>query len=204
MKLSRKRTSQWPNIKFNNVEIQDKPHHTHLGLTFSSDASWGKHINRIYEKNSYRLNILKMLKYDMDRKSLIRFITSYIRPILQYGSIIWDNCTAEESDLLESIQLDATRIIIGLRRGTSHAVIYNELAWIPLSKRHQSIKLIHLFKILNHETPNYINDIVNKYNSHETGYALRNEKRYPIPRATSFKNSFFPSTIDLWNKIDQN
>ena len=63
--------------------------------------------------------------------------------------------------------------------------------------------MIHFFKILNYETPNYINDIVNNYNNHDTGYALRNENlRYPIPSTTSFKNSFFPSTIDLWNNLD--
>ena len=103
-------------------------------------------------------------------------------------------------DLHKYIQLDAARIITGLRRGTSHAVLYNELAWIPLSKRRQITKLIHIFKILNHETPNYINDIVNKYNTHETGYALRNENlRYPIPRTTLFNNLFFPSTIEYKN-----
>ena len=69
---------------------------------------------------------------------------------------------------------------------------YNELAWIPLSKRRQNAKLIHVFKILSHETLNYMNDIVNKYNSHETGYVLRNDNlRYPMPRTTSFKKSFF-------------
>ena len=59
-----------------------------------------------------------MLKYDLDRKSLIRFYLSFIRPILEYGNIIWDGCNKLQSDLLESIQLDAARIITGLRRGT--------------------------------------------------------------------------------------
>ena len=70
MKFSHKRTSQWPNAKFINVEIPDEPHHTYLGLTLSSDASWGEHTNHIYEKASYRPNIYRLLKYDMDRKSL--------------------------------------------------------------------------------------------------------------------------------------
>ena len=52
-----------------------------------------------------------MLKYDLDRKSLIRFYLSFIRPILEYGNIIWDGCNKLQSDLLESIQLDAARII---------------------------------------------------------------------------------------------
>ena len=48
------------------------------------------------------------------------------------GIIIWDNCSKEESDLIESLQLqmqivDAARIITGLRKGTSRLRIYNEL-----------------------------------------------------------------------------
>lgn len=141
----------------------------------------------------------------MDRNSLSRFYTSYIRPVLEYSNIVWNNCTTQESELLESVQLDAARIITGLRRGTSHAILYNELGWIPLSERRQNSKLIHFFKILNFETPNYINKIINDYNSHETTYTLRsNNLRYPTPRTTSFKNSYFPSTIDLWNNLDSN
>ena len=203
MKCSRKRTSQCPNVKFNNIELQDETEHTHLGLTLSHDASWGGHINRIYEKASKRLNILRMLKYDLDRKSLIRFYTSYIRPTLEYSNIVWDNCNDYEAELLESIQLDAARIITGLRRGTSHAILYKELGWVSLSQRRQFNKIIHFFKILNHETPTYINNIIERYNNHDVGYSLRNNNlRYPVPRTTSFKKSYFPATIDMWNNLD--
>ena len=66
---------------------------------------------------------MRMLKYDLDRKSLKKFYTSFIRPTLEYGNIIWDNCTKQQANLLESIQLDAARIITILRKGTSHATL---------------------------------------------------------------------------------
>ena len=133
-----------------------------------------------------------MLKYDLDRKSLIRFYTSYIRPTLEYSNIVWDNCTEYVAELLESIQLDATRIITGSRRGTSHAILYKDLGWVSLSQRIQFIKLIHFFRILNHETPTYINSIKERYNNHDVGYSLRNNNlRYPVPRTTSSKNLTF-------------
>jgi hypothetical protein len=37
-------------------------------------------------------------------------------PILEYGGIVWDNCRIQESDLLESVQLEAAHIITGLRK----------------------------------------------------------------------------------------
>ena len=76
---------------------------------------------------------MRLLKYDLDGKSLTRFYMTYIRPIPEYTSIIWDNCTKTQSDLSGSINLEAARIITGFRRGTSHAVLYRELGWISLA-----------------------------------------------------------------------
>jgi hypothetical protein len=46
--------------------------HTHLGLKFQSNGSWKSHISDIHLKASSRLNILRMLKYTLDRQSLIK------------------------------------------------------------------------------------------------------------------------------------
>ena len=144
-----------------------------------------------------------MLKYDIDRKSLHQFYISFIRPTLEYGNIIWDNCTKQQSDLLESIQLDAARIITGLRKGTSHDILYKEPELCPLVTRRKHSKLIQFFKILNNEAPPYINDIVKNFSTHESGYNLRSSNlRHPIPRIVSYKNSFLIATTDLWKDLD--
>ena len=118
--------------------------------------------------------------------------------------MVWNNLNKHESGLLVSIQLDAARIITGLRRGKSHAILYKELGWVQLSERRKKKhKLIHFYKILNNDTRSCINNIVDHYNTHDSGYSLRGRNlRHPIPRTTSFKNSYFLSTIDLWNSLD--
>ena len=137
MTFTRKRETYWEDAKFNNVVIKDNRTHTHLGISFSSDATWGCNIQNIYEKAATRLNIMRMLKYDLDRKSLQKFYTSFIRPTLEYGNIICANCTKQQANLLESIKLDAARSITGLRKGTSHVILYKELGFCPLSERRQ-------------------------------------------------------------------
>ena len=174
------------------IRIADEKSHTCLGITFASDATWGEHIQNTYNKAAYCLNITRMLKYDLDRRSLNRFYISFIRPILEYGNVLWDDCTKQQADLHESIQLDATRIITGLRRGTSHQVIYNELGWSTLSGRRKDAKLIQFYKILNNEAPTYIDDIIKKFNTHNTGYNLRHTNlKHPTPQTSSYQNSFF-------------
>ena len=82
--------------------------------------------------------------------------------MLEYGNILWDNCTKQQSDLLESIQLDAARIITGLRRGTSHQVLLSETGIPVLSARRTDAKLIQFYKILNNEAPSDTDEIVKK------------------------------------------
>ena len=154
---------------------------------------------------AYWLNIMRMLKYDLDRKSLHRFYISLIRPTLEYGNILWDNCTDDQAKLLESIQLDEARIITGLRKGTNHDVLYKETGLSSLASRRRNAKLIQFYKILNNESPTYIDEIVRKFNALNTGYNLRNSNllKHPTPRTRSYQKSFFIATTDLWNDLDQ-
>lgn len=38
---------------------------------------------------------------------LIIIFISFIRPILEYSDVVWDNCTQEQSNLLDSVQIEA-------------------------------------------------------------------------------------------------
>lgn len=202
MTFTRKRNSQPLDVKFDDQTLKDVKHHTHLGLTLTSDASWDEHIKRTYSKAAYRLNILRMLKYDLDRKSLLRFYTSFIRPTLEYGDIVWDNISQQNQTLLENVQLDACRIITGLRKGTSHSILYNELGLCPLAERRKKHKLIQFYKILNNEAPTYLDNILYRFNEQQSQYNLRSEKlKHPTPKTKSYQDSFFISTTNLWNNL---
>ena len=38
---------------------------------------------------------------------------SVIKPIFEYGDVVWDNCTQQEKQDVEKIQLEAARIVTG-------------------------------------------------------------------------------------------
>ena len=48
--------------------------------------------------------------YQLDRKSLEQIYLSFVQPLLEYGDVIWDNCTLYEKDELNKIQNEAARI----------------------------------------------------------------------------------------------
>ena len=63
----------------------------------------------------------------------IHFI--FVRPKLEYASIIWDDCTEADKLKLENVQLGFARVVTGDKRGTSHELLYDETSWPTLSSR---------------------------------------------------------------------
>ena len=193
-----------PPLYMNDDVLEDVLKHKHLGIHFCSNGTWKDHINEIYKKACSRLNILRMMKHNLDRNSLEKLYFGFIRPILEYGSVVWDNCTREQSDLIESVQYESARIVTGLRKGTSRVKLYGELGWDSLQNRRKKQKLILMFKALEGELPNYITNNIISYINIEPNYMVRNPRLFTPPqcRTKSYKDSFFPTVLDLWNKLD--
>ena len=108
--------------------VKDVESHTHLGLTLKNSMSWRNHIIQVYEKASKRFNMLKFVTYKVDRSILTSLYKSLIRPLMEYGDVIWNNCYDCDSVLLDSVQYEAARLVTGAIKGTSFASLYKELA----------------------------------------------------------------------------
>ena len=72
-----------PQLKYDNQIIESVSNHKHLGVTLSSNLLWRTHVFNIYEKASKRLNLLKGLKFRINRAALDNLYKALIRPILQ-------------------------------------------------------------------------------------------------------------------------
>ena len=77
-------------------QIKEVEFHKHLGVYFSNDCTWHKHLDYIKEKAWSRMNIMRKPKYEIDRKSLEIIYTSFILAILEYADVIWDKCSLQE------------------------------------------------------------------------------------------------------------
>ena len=96
-----------PPVFMLNQEINEVDKHKYLGIVLSDDCSWHHHINYIKEKARARINIMRKLKFLLDRKSLETIYISFIRPVIEYADTTWDNCTQNDKQELEKIQLEA-------------------------------------------------------------------------------------------------
>ena len=63
--------------------------HSHLGLTLQCHVSLRNHLINTYEKTSERFNMLKFVKYKINRSMLI--CLCLIKPLMENGDVIWKN-----------------------------------------------------------------------------------------------------------------
>ena len=97
-------------IEFRKIVIKDKVPNTALVIYVIPTP-----ITVSLEKGRKRLSILQALKYKLDRKSFQNIYFSFVRPVLEYADIVWDNCTSYEKEELEKLNVLvlAMRIVTG-------------------------------------------------------------------------------------------
>ena len=71
-----------------NIEIQNVKKHKHLGLILEKDGRWKDHIEELVTRASRRVDILRGLFRNLERKPLEKLYVTNICPILEYVGII--------------------------------------------------------------------------------------------------------------------
>ena len=127
-----------------------------------------------------------------------------IRPMMEYADVIWDGCNEDDSELMESVQYEAARVVTGAMRGTSRSRLLHEVAWEEMKIRQKLHKLVCYFKIKNRLVPSCLSELLPCTVGQRTQISLRTSENLSIhpTRTERFKKSFFPSTTRLWNEIE--
>ena len=173
--ISRNLTKPYhPPLHTDNQIIAEVDTHKHLGIYLSNDCTWHKHIDYVKDKAWARINIMRKLKFELDRKSLETIYLTFIRPILEYGDIVWDNCTLYEKQELDKIQTEAARIVTGTTKFISIQTLYDEIKWEILESRRNKHKLVLFYKMYNNISPAYLSSLVPPSISSISTYNLRN------------------------------
>ena len=201
--FSRKRSViTHPPLTFNNIPVAQTNSQKHLGMHLDRKLNFEEHLTKVESKVNKTIGIIRKLQNVLPRSALITIYKSFIRPHLDYGDIIYDKTFNESFHAkLESFQYKAALAITGAIKGSSTEKVYEELGLETLKLRRWYRKMCLLYKILKSKSPSYLFNSIPKSNAHRQ---TRNSNNIPsfFAKHDYFKNSFFPSAITEWNKLD--
>ncbi|CAC5386838.1 unnamed protein product [Mytilus coruscus] len=129
----------------------------------------------------------------------------FIRPILEYADTVWDNIPIYLKDKLESIQIEAARIVTCATKLCSKSNLYNDTGWVSLSERRSRHKIIKFHEMFHDQAPNYLFSLVPQQLYQVYNYNTRSAFNVQNMncRTTFYQNSFLPSVIREWNRLPQ-
>ena len=139
----------------------------------------------------------------LPRFSLLTIYKTFVGSHLDYGDMIYDQIyNVPFHRKLESIQYSGCLAIRGTTRGTLYEKLSQELGLETPQSRRWFGKLCLFYKIVNNQLPSYLFDYIP---STDRIYNTRNAADVPWIKSNHnfFKNSYIPSTIIEWNKLDQ-
>ena len=146
--------------------------------------------------------MIKKLSNTLPRDTLVTIYTSFVRPHLDYGDIIFDQPqNGSLCNKLESVQYNAALAIAGEIRGTSKIKLYKKLGLEFLKSRRWFRRLCTIYKIKTYKILPHIAQLLFK-GTHS--YNMRNSEDITTfqSRTETFKFSFLPWSIVEWNKLD--
>ena len=192
-------------LLFQQTPLQCVENHKHLGVILDKTLKWEKHISYVIEKVSYRLNCMRRLQNTVPRKCLETVYKCMIRPVIDYGDVLFPVLTSNQAQRLESLQRQAALICTKAYQRTPHIFLLNELGWESLETRRKYHCLVIMYKIQNKLSPTYLSKLC-PVKRMLNAYGLRNvnDLTQIYCRYSSFRKSFFPETVASWNKLDIN
>ena len=177
-----------------------------LGVFITDDLKWYHHIQTI--KTSTMQKCYQILRSFNSKNIwiLLKSYLTYVRPILEYASEIWNPYLIKDIDAIEAVQRYFTRRIF--RRSnlpfSSYAERLHMLNLHSLEYRRLLTDLIMVFKITHNlvdvEFEDFFTYYYSPYTTRRHKYCLAVEKH-----KTNSRSNFFTARIaPIWNKLPAN
>ena len=199
--VSRKRNKIQHQYSLNNTPLTAVNSSKYLGITITPDLKWNQHINNICQKAN---NTLAFLRRNLRINSPDLKATAYkalVRPLVEYGTTVWDPATNKCIHQLEMVQRRAARFTLNRYHNTSSVEsMLEELEWPSLKQRREDFRLAMMYKLHNNlvhfPTQSYISQVAMPTRTmHADSYVV------PRSRTKHHRMSFFPRTLRTCNVL---
>ena len=145
---NRRKTIFFTNYSIHEHQLKEVKAAKYLGVTIDRTLSWNEHINNVTKKANNTRAFLQRNINICPIKTLC--YQTFVRPIVEYASTVWDLSTEKNTNSGENVQRQAARFVKSdYRRRSSVTTMLESLNWVSLASRRAEAKLVMLYRITN-------------------------------------------------------
>jgi hypothetical protein len=172
-----------------------------LGMYVRSPINFNSHIDKIVSKAFSKLGLIKRLFHVKTAKNILKLYKAFVRPLLDYSSVVWNPHTLYSINNIERVQRRMCRLISEIR----HLSYRQQLSYLGLNSlqtRRLRFQLITIFKIYNGQLKINFSDLFDVPDVRRTrGHSCRITPKFSCH---NYRLNFFTtSAISYWNKLSQ-
>ena len=187
------------NYQIGGLNIEKDCSEKDLGVTFDNSLKFSTHIASIVQKANSRLGIIKRNFSITSKEIIIPLYKSLVRPILEYGSSIWNPALRRDYLEIEKVQRRATKMISNI----SHLSYENRLRHLKLDSlafRRRRSDMIQVYRIIHKiDNINFTDFFQFNVESATLGHSLKLKK--PRINNNLRQNAFAIRVINDWNQL---
>ena len=192
------------NYTLDDLELENVPYITDLGIIVSNNMSWNRHIEATVMRANKNLGLLKRVCKEMRDPNIRKLLyCALVRPKLEYGSNLWSPYTSKHRALLENIQCRATKFLLNYPKNLTYKERLIELNLLPLAYQREISDLIFFFKskvgLIKTDLRKFLCTFKPRYKTRN--YDPNNYYLTCVHNQDYYRHSYFIRTAELWNSL---
>ena len=194
------------NLQYSDIDISMTTCDKILGIQVDENLTWNSHFNFLSKKLSSYMWLLSKVRTYLSTEHRVLFYNAYIKPHLDYCSLIWSNTSNININKISRLQRRSCKLILGIE----YNGLIDAFQRLEILSFDQSIFLSKakvMYKIHTNIAPSYLNEmfLMRDTTLNNTVSNLRSVacKNFLIPQAKCnlFKGSLSYSGVMVWNSI---
>ena len=201
-------------LRFEHVKIavggkllKEEEHTKILGVSINNDLTWDTHARNVLNNLKFHYRAFSRSCRMLTLDSRLMLYNATIASRLNYCDAVWDSCSVDCSNKLQTLQNRCARRILNQMPGTSAAPLMQQLGWIRLADKRKLHKTVMLHRLLQGAGPEKLLERLQLFkneSSTSTRGAASNNLYITGFRTNYVKRSFFYDAVTTWNKLPSN